>query len=193
MRLKNRNRFAARTSAPERGVHAASPCEWNHVNVFKKRFRRIPKGFHPSAQGCEERATLGGHPNGINPERVASLRAKWCGNPVGVENILVTVTQGSSCLATLGLMTQSRWDWEAVTLSAVCILKRRERRAPIVIIQNKMITRIRRGDRPFVRVLDCGGKRSATPLSHAWETLIFINRLVRSKASPPLPLCRRAP
>ena len=35
----------------------------------------IPTGLHPSAQGCEARATLGPHPKNIrNPEGVASLR-----------------------------------------------------------------------------------------------------------------------
>ena len=32
-------------------------------------------------------------------------------NPVGVETDWALPTQGSSCLATLGWMTQSRWDW----------------------------------------------------------------------------------
>src|SRR5713101_3468441 len=36
--------------------------------------RRIPKGFRPKAQGCEERATLGPRlAHAFNPERVAPL------------------------------------------------------------------------------------------------------------------------
>src|SRR5437899_1532221 len=35
---------------------------------------RIPKGFRPKAQGCEERATLGNSPEPrANPERVVAL------------------------------------------------------------------------------------------------------------------------
>jgi hypothetical protein len=43
------------------------------------------------------------------------------------------------------------------------------------------------------RVLDCGGKRSATPLSHARKVFASSNALVRPKAPSPLPLCRRSP
>jgi hypothetical protein len=32
--------------------------------------------------------------------------------PLGLGEIIGRVTQGSSCLATLGFGTQSRWDWE---------------------------------------------------------------------------------
>ena len=60
-------------------------------------FRRIPTGFRPKAQGCESRATLGNRHHGIY-------------NPVGVGNSVVTVSQGSSCLATLGFGPESRWD-----------------------------------------------------------------------------------
>jgi len=52
-------------------------------------------------------------------------------------------------------------------------------------------------------VLDCGGKRSATPLSHGRKIFKFTARRVRSKAPSPLPpsfhfgaaspLCRRSP
>ena len=43
------------------------------------------------------------------------------------------------------------------------------------------------------RVMDCGGKRSATPLSHAWKASASSRVLVRAKAPSPLPLCRRTP
>ena len=32
-------------------------------------------------------------------------------NPVGVDHRQAPITQGSSCLATLGWRTESRWDW----------------------------------------------------------------------------------
>jgi hypothetical protein len=43
------------------------------------------------------------------------------------------------------------------------------------------------------RVLDCGGKRSATPLSHARKSFAVRIFFIRPKAPSPLPLCRRSP
>jgi len=78
---------------------------------------RIPTGFCPKAQGCEARATLGNRPQNIfNRNAVAAIfvssnaRGVRC-NPVGVVCDLISFTQGSSCLATLGWGTQSLWDW----------------------------------------------------------------------------------
>ena len=50
----------------------------------------IPTGLHPSAQGCEERATLGHAPERFpQPQRgcILPVRADGC-NPVGVDGIL---------------------------------------------------------------------------------------------------------
>ena len=87
------------------------------VNGFASRgCARIPKGFRPKAQGCEARATLGHCPARItNRNAVAALPfasvARGIGhNPVGVDKKLIPFTQGSSCVATLGCMIQSRWD-----------------------------------------------------------------------------------
>jgi hypothetical protein len=73
---------------------------------------RIPKGFHQSAQGCEARATLGKRAEAtFNPNGVASaLRTGRC-NLVGVEADFIPSSQGSSCLATLGWVRRSLWDW----------------------------------------------------------------------------------
>ena len=78
---------------------------------------RIPTGFRPPAQGCEERATLG-YRHTIIPNRnavaaipVSSPARGACHNPVGVVENLISSTQGSSCVATLGCTPQSRWDW----------------------------------------------------------------------------------
>src|SRR6266436_10286102 len=43
-----------------------------------RRVWKIPKGFHPSAAGCEERATLGGVKTNHNSEGVASERGCVC-------------------------------------------------------------------------------------------------------------------
>jgi hypothetical protein len=78
----------------------------------------IPKGLHLSAQGCEERATLGQRlpkattPTGLRPFGTTG-RARTngtCLNPVGVGFFLFHFTQGSSFLATLGFAPESRWD-----------------------------------------------------------------------------------
>src|SRR6185369_8575691 len=79
---------------------------------------RIPKGFRPKAQGCEERATLGNrrrdefNPNGVVVRfGVARTQPRWGWN------FIAPPTQGSSFLATLGWRTQSRWD--CLTLSGL--------------------------------------------------------------------------
>ncbi len=96
------------------------------TRIFKARMPcRIPKGFSPPAQGCEQRATLGTQPEGLsNPERVAE-------RPIVIQvghaeattllglNPWADYTQGSLALlrqkhyggqATLGWRTQSLWD-----------------------------------------------------------------------------------
>ena len=77
---------------------------------------RIPTGFRPKAQGCEERATLGHRPQKIsNRNAVVAISFSpaargICHNPVGVDGNLIPFTQGSSCVATLGWRPESRWD-----------------------------------------------------------------------------------
>jgi hypothetical protein len=77
---------------------------------------RIPTGFCLKAQGCEERATLGHRSASItNRNAVAAIpfpsaTRGICHNPVGVGENLIPFTQGSSCIATLGYMPESRWD-----------------------------------------------------------------------------------
>ena len=62
---------------------------------------RIPKGFHPSAQGCESASYPGLDPEaGNNPEGVASCGDKYGRNPVGVETYFSFVSQGSASGAT---------------------------------------------------------------------------------------------
>src|SRR6266446_5080767 len=78
----------------------------------------IPTGLYNSAQGCEERATLGIRKQIIfNPERVASITkiprpALRCSGPQPFQGceILVAFSQGSSFLATLGFVAESLWD-----------------------------------------------------------------------------------
>ncbi len=84
--------------------------------AFVVTLRRIPTGFHQSAQGCEvgpsgsDRATLGQPIKNIfNPNGVASPFGARGFNPFRVDACW-TNTQGSSFLATLGWMTQSLWD-----------------------------------------------------------------------------------
>ena len=75
---------------------------------------RIPTGFRPKAQGCEERATLGQRPPSVpNRNAVATIPDAiisygLCQNPVGVLCDVHSFTQGS--FATLGWRPESRWD-----------------------------------------------------------------------------------
>ena len=76
----------------------------------------IPTGLRPPARGCEERATLGQRPAGFpNRNAVAAIPftsvARGIGpNPVGVGEDFIPFPQGSSCVATLNYMPESRWD-----------------------------------------------------------------------------------
>ncbi len=85
---------------------------------------RIPTGFRPKAQGCEERVTLGQrYADIINRKAVvaipfSSAAGGICHNPVGVDENLIPFTQGSSCVATLGWMIQSLQDWPFRAISA---------------------------------------------------------------------------
>jgi len=56
--------------------------------IWQGRRARIPKGFRPKAQGCEERATLGSlRPNAPTPKELCPLSLPWknyatiCGGP----------------------------------------------------------------------------------------------------------------
>ena len=77
---------------------------------------RIPTGFRPKAQGCDAGATLGRrHAKITNRNAVAAILFSpaargICHNPVGVDENLIPLSQGSSCLATLGGRPESRWD-----------------------------------------------------------------------------------
>ena len=83
-----------------------------------------PTAFHHSAQGCEERATLGTGqqiettPTGLHPaSQIPRRPSGW--NPVGVHDYFGTQTQGSlrrfAAAATLGL----RWEFVLGSLSDV--------------------------------------------------------------------------
>ena len=63
----------------------------------------IPKGLFLSAQGCEERATLGYRPQGFQPQRGCGTFPPPSLNPVGIVSPPSQASQGSSFLATLGL------------------------------------------------------------------------------------------
>jgi hypothetical protein len=79
----------------------------------------IPTGLRPLAQGCEGRATLG--QRFWNRTTPTGLRRVYCVsgyNPVGVVRAGRGISQGSSCLATLGFGPESLWD-SAVTAKTI--------------------------------------------------------------------------
>jgi hypothetical protein len=91
----------------------ANRCE---SRMAERGCARIPMGFRPKAQGCEERATLGHRPASVlNRNAVAAIpfssAVRRIGhNPVGVGGDLISFTQGSSSVATLGYVPESQWD-----------------------------------------------------------------------------------
>ena len=74
---------------------------------------RIPKGLRSKAQGWRRTPTLGKRALEITTPKGFWTRCVWkrVRNPVGVDEIIGMITQGSSCLATLGFVSQSLWDW----------------------------------------------------------------------------------
>ena len=73
---------------------------------------RIPTGFRPKAQGCEQRATLGkGTRARSTPTGLRRLREERRPQPRWGWHLPTQFTQGSSRLATLGWRTQSLRDW----------------------------------------------------------------------------------
>jgi hypothetical protein len=84
--------------------------------VTRHRHWRIPTGFRPKAQGCEERATLGNRPRNVTtamrlrPKSHAPYEIGFATTALRLGKICFTTTQGSSFLATLGWRTQSLWD-----------------------------------------------------------------------------------
>ena len=91
------------------------------IRTLKRRERRapqsylgIPTGFRPPAQGCEatlgERTHIARYPNGVLAKAAGNAGIGNSHNRVAVVAAGGTLTQGSSCLATLGFETESRWD-----------------------------------------------------------------------------------
>ena len=60
--------------------------------------------------------------NEMQPQRGCIHPAPIRRNPGGVETDFDSATQGSSCLATLGYGTQSRWDWKARCAASAMVL-----------------------------------------------------------------------
>src|SRR6266446_3344396 len=73
----------------------------------------IPKGLCNSAQGCEERATLGKATDDSQPQRGCGMVLfPWSSATTlsGLSPMWRTFSQGSSFLATLGFVAESLWD-----------------------------------------------------------------------------------
>src|SRR6266436_1095500 len=73
----------------------------------------IPKGLCNSAQGCEERATLGKGTDDSQPQQgCGRVLFPWSSATTlsGLSPIWGAFSQGSSFLATLGFIAESLWD-----------------------------------------------------------------------------------
>jgi hypothetical protein len=92
-----------------------TPCVLMDALAALKPSETIPTGLRPPAQGWRASAYLGASfKQIINRNAVVANVAWWTDgygrNRVAVGNNLRTVTQGSSCLATLDFGMESRWD-----------------------------------------------------------------------------------
>ena len=80
------------------------------------RYRPIPKGLRPPAQGCEARATLGHgsqmetNPNGVVTKTIRLASRRICRNPVGAVPVLPCSPKVGACAPTLGWWPQFLWD-----------------------------------------------------------------------------------
>jgi hypothetical protein len=85
-----------------------NPNDWESRSPIYRR-SPIPTGLCHAAQGCEARATLGQRfalsstPRGLRHLAPVEPQPRWGYADWGL-------TQGSSCLATLGFKPESRWD-----------------------------------------------------------------------------------
>src|SRR5882672_8652880 len=73
----------------------------------------IPKGLCNSAQGCEERATLGKAIDDSQPQRgcgMALFPRSFATTLSGLSPMSRAFSQGRSFLATLGFIAESLWD-----------------------------------------------------------------------------------
>ena len=82
-----------------------------------------PKGISAQSPGLARRAYPGNaaHHKNSTPTGLRLGRSRRR-NPVGVEPVLDPISQGSSCLATLGFVAESLWD-SAKTSPYIIILK----------------------------------------------------------------------
>ena len=111
-----RRQTAAKRISPEswrlspESRYACVAASRQSAALFPRACFPIPKGLCHSAQGCEERATLGTSAEdfptlkGLRHEIRPEPQPRW-GWPD-----FSRLTQGSSCLATLGFKPESRWD-----------------------------------------------------------------------------------
>ena len=95
-------------------THEANQCAIPIRHAKRNPFS-ISTGLRPPAQRWRATPTLGEHgksgttPTGLWPTSRERTKRKGR-NRVAVGNFLRTLTQGSSCLATLGFGSESRWD-----------------------------------------------------------------------------------
>src|SRR5258708_38556181 len=85
----------------------------------------IPKGLCNSAQGCEERATLGKATDDSQPQRGCGLVLfpfSLATTLSGLSPMWRAFSQGSSSLATLGFVAESLWDSGLATMLVFTLL-----------------------------------------------------------------------
>jgi len=85
-------------------------------------FPQIPKGFRLKAQGWSKATTLGGRSLRSQPQRGCVNHGTHEDATLSGLEMSTTLTQGSSCLATLGFGPQSLWDCDARALGSLAVI-----------------------------------------------------------------------
>ena len=87
------------------------PLRFSEEPCLSSNLPANPKGIVSSSPGLRGTSYPGsGESDRSNPNGVTSCRSRRRHNLVGVEANSTTVSQGSSCLATVGFGPESRWD-----------------------------------------------------------------------------------
>ncbi len=108
-------RHAAYSNLQEPRLDPPAPWSTPVLPVHRPQVRESallkPNGIPSQSPGLAHRAYPGRtSPYGPTPRGLRQDPVRVRRNPVGVETHFVSISQGSSCLATLGFIPESRWD-----------------------------------------------------------------------------------
>ncbi len=112
MEMNSTNRFAMRAdeTAVLKPPQSRRSAPWPGTSKFRGATPANPKGIVSSSPGLRGTSYPGfSAKNDFNPNGVASLLHRPAATPLGL-GAAGEISQGSSCLATLGFEPESPWD-----------------------------------------------------------------------------------